>query len=208
MESEEFEQIPWASLVAQQDDGMDKRIYLVVGVVGLLVIAVFGIRLLGGGSQPVPPGPAALGPPPTITSAVEPSAAPPTSPVIAEADLRAEEPVETLAVDRLTEVTAEWFVTDWFTRDGSDETVRSIRSMLAPDVLVDTLPHEGEQPATFVEWAKTVATDVTTERIEVTVAFRVIRETDEGFVRDPVDTVIVTLIRDGDNVSVVTLPES
>ena len=65
MESEEFEQIPWASLVAEQGEGIDRRIYLAVGVVGLLVIAIFGVRLLGGESQPPPIEAAVVEPPAT-----------------------------------------------------------------------------------------------------------------------------------------------
>ncbi len=208
MESEEFEQIPWSNLVAQQDDGIDKRIYLVVGVVGVLVVAVLGMRLIGGSTQPVPPQTAAIDPPPALLVAEEPVSAPPTSMVIAEADLRAEEPLTEAPTDRLTEVTAEWFVTDWFTRDGSEETIRSITATLAPGLLVDVLPHETPDTITFVEWAKSVGSETTAEGIEVTVAYRVITQTDSGFVREPVGMVVVTLNRNGDDVSVVTFPES
>jgi len=207
MESEEFEQIPWANLVAEQDDGIDRRIYLAVGVVGLLVIAVFGMRLLGGGSQPVPPQSAALVPPPTSAAAVEPATAPPTSMVIAESDLRVEEPSIVKPPDRLTEVTAEWFVTDWFTRDGSEETIRSIKAAISPTVILDAIPHEMEgEPATFVEWARTIETEATPDGFDITVAYRAIRETEGGFVRDPVRTVVISLQKDGSAVLVSALP--
>jgi hypothetical protein len=204
MESEEFEQIPWANLVAQQTDGIDKRIYFAVGIVGVLIIAVFGMRLLGGSSQPALPEPVAAELPPTTV--VE--ATPPTSMVIAEADLRADDVSATDPVDRLAEITAEWFVTDWFTRDGSDETIRSIKAVLGPDVASSPLPHESEDiPISFVEWAKTIETELTEDgQIRVTVVYRAIRETAEGFVRDPVATVILSLVRTGDQVTVVSLP--
>ncbi len=206
MESEEFEQIPWANLVAEQNDGIDKRIYMAVGVVGLLVVAVFAMRLVGGGSQPMPPD-APIASPPTSTVTAEDASTPPTSMVIAEADLRVEEAAAPETADRLVEVTAEWFVTDWFTRDGSDETIRSIRSALDPSLAADPLPHESEEePVTFVEWAKTVSLQATADGIDATVAYRVIRETDEGFVREPVATVVVGLLRDGNEVSVAYLP--
>jgi hypothetical protein len=208
MESEEFEQIPWSSLVAQQDDGIDKRIYLAIGVVAVLVIAVLGMRLVGGSPQPVPPQAAVVDTTPTPLVAEEPASTPPTSMIIAEADLRAEEPLAEASADRLTEVTAEWFVTDWFTRDGSEETIRSITATLAPGLLVDTLPHEAPETVAFVEWAKSVGSETTDEGVAVTVAYRVIRRTDSGFVREPVEMVVVTLSRDGDDVSVVALPES
>ena len=207
MEAEEFEQIPWANLVAEQEDGIDRRIYLAAGVVGLLVIAVFGMRLLGGGSQPAPPPVSGLEQPPTSIAVIEPVAPPPTSMVIAEADLRAEEPLVVETPNRLTEVTAEWFVTDWFTRDGSEETVRSIRAAISPTVDLDVLPHETEgEPVTFVEWARTIDTAATTDGVDVTVSYRAIRETENGFVRDPVATVILSLVRNGDRVMVTSLP--
>lgn len=207
METEEFEQIPWASLVAEQDDGVDKRLYLAVGLVGLLVIAVFGMRLVGGGAQPTPPQDAALSPQPSEPIVTPSSLTPPTSVVISEADLRAVELEPLPTSDHLTEVTAEWFVTDWFTRDGSAETVRSVRSALAPTVVVGALPHDDVMAVTFVEWAKALESETTTEGVEVTVAYRMIRQTDDGFVREPVATVVVELKRDGDDVTVVSLPE-
>jgi hypothetical protein len=207
MESEEFEQIPWSNLVAEQDDGIDRRIYLAVGAVGLLVIAVLGMRLLGAGAQPVPPQPAGLELPPTSVAAAEPMPATPTSMIIAEADLRVEEPAAAQASDILVEATAEWFVIDWFTRDGSQETVRSIKAALSSSVVPEAIPHETEgEPVTFVEWARTIASEVTPEGFDITVAYRAIRETEGGFVRDPVKTVVISLQRDGSAVFVSALP--
>lgn len=204
MESEEFEQIPWANLVAKQADGIDKRIYLAVGIVGVLVVAVLGMRLLSGSSQPVAPQ-AVVAEPPPVTF-VEPM--PPTSMVIAEADLRTDELVTEEANDRLVEVTAEWFVTDWFTRDGSNETVRSIKAFISPGLALEAIPHETEdEPVTFVEWAKTIETEIMPNgETKVTVAYRAIRETAEGFVRDPVVTVVLSVVRTGSRVTVDSLP--
>lgn len=204
MESEEFEQIPWANLVARQTDGIDKRIYVAVGIVGVLVIAVLGMRLLSGSSQPVVPQAVTADPPP-VTMA---ESTPPSSMVIAEADLRAEESVKIQAVDPLLEVTAEWFVTDWFTRDGSDETIRSIKAVVSPNLALAAIPHESEdEPVTFVEWARTIETEVMPNgETAVTVAYRAIRETVEGFVRDPVVTVVLSVVRTGNGVTVNALP--
>jgi hypothetical protein len=206
MESEEFEEIPWASLVAKQADGIDKRIYLAVGIVGVLVVALLGMRLLSGSPQPVaPPAVIAEDPPVMIVEST-----PPTSMVIAEADLRAEEPPTAQANDRLVEVTAEWFVIDWYTRDGSDETVRSIKASISPDLAFEAIPHEtADEPVTFVEWAKTIETEVMPNgETKVTVAYRAIRETAEGFVRDPVVTVILSVVRTGSLVTVDSLPNT
>jgi hypothetical protein len=207
MESEEFEQIPWASLAAEQDEGIDRRIYLAAGVVGLLVIAVLGMRLLGGESQPPPIEATVVEPPLTSVVTTETDTGSPTPMVIAEADLRVEEqaPVET--ADMLAEVTAEWFVTDWFTRDGSVETVRSVRAALTPAFQIDTIPHETDGEAvTFVEWAKAVGTEPTTDGVDVTIAYRAIRETEKGFVREPVRIVLLSLQYEGKTVVVSSLP--
>ncbi len=89
---------------------------------------------------------------------------------------------------------------------GSPETIRSIREALATSVVVPSLPHDDVQEASFVEWAKAIASETTPEGVEVTVAYRAIRETEEGFVRDPVSTVVVELEREGEYVSVTRLP--
>lgn len=207
MESEEFEQIPWASLVAEQTEGIDRRIYLAAGLVGLLVVAVFGMRLFGGGSQPPPIEAALAEPPSTSVTAVDPRDGPPMSMIIAEADLRVEEPVSVQTPDVLVAVTAEWFVTDWFTRDGSTETIRSIREVMSPTLEVAAMPHEAEdEPVTFVEWARSVGSEMTDDGIEVTVVYRAIRETEEGFVRDPVRTVLLSLQYLDEAVVVMSLP--
>jgi hypothetical protein len=207
VESEEFEQIPWASLVAEQESGVDTRVYVAVAAVGLLVVGIFGMRLFGSASQPEPPLSANIEVTQATIAPVEPVRASPTSPVIAEADIRAEEPATVLAEDRLTEVIAEAFVTDWYTRDGSPETVRSIRAALSASVASDALPHdEQDSPVTWVEWAKTITSETTSDGTELTIAYRAIRETDDGFVRDPVVAVLVSVVRNGDEIRVVALP--
>lgn len=205
MESEELEQIPWANLVAEQTDGIDKRIYMGVGVVAILVVLIFGMRMFGGSGQPVPLPVESL----PVVTAVEITPTP--SPmVVTEADLRADEaPVPVQASSNLlAEVTAEWFVTDWFTRDGSGETVRSIRAVLSPDLQSMDLPHdEPDADVVFVEWAKTVEIETISQTtVGVTIAYRSIRQTDEGFVRNPVETVVVILDISDDSAMVTALP--
>lgn len=207
MESEEFEQIPWASLVAEQREGVDRRIYLAVGVVGLLVAVVFGMRLFSGGSQPTPPQAVAIEPPTTALAGTIPPSPPQMSMVVAESDLRVDTPGTAQGVDQLVLTTAEWFVIDWFTRDGSQETVRSIKSALSPALAIDTIPHETDgETVTFVEWAKTVDAQVTADSFEVTIAYRAIRETEDGFVRDPVETVSLSIEKQESGLIVTALP--
>ncbi len=209
MEPEELEQIPWANLVAEQTDGIEKRIYAGVGVVGLLVVLILAMRMFGGGGQPVPPHVESF---PSVSAAATVVEVVPTpSPmVVAEADLRAEEaPVPVQAShDILAEVTAEWFVTDWFTRDGSGETVRSIRAVLSPDLRSMDLPHdEPDSGVVFVEWAKTIEIETISQvAVSVTVAYRSIRQTGEGFVRNPVEMVVVILDISEDSAMVTALP--
>lgn len=205
MESEELEQIPWANLVAEQTDGIDKRIYMGVGVVAILVMLIFGMRMFGGSGQPVPLPMESL---PAVTAVeITPT---PSPMVVTEADLRADEaPVPVQASSNLlAEVTAEWFVTDWFTRDGSGETVRSIRAVLSPDLQSMDLPHdEPDADVVFVEWAKTVEIETISQTtVGVTIAYRSIRQTDEGFVRNPVETVVVILDISDDSAMVTALP--
>ena len=91
---------------------------------------------------------------------------------------------------------AEWFVTDYFTVDGSSENERSLRKLLAPEASSLLLPHSGDTPipAMYVEWARSVdVRDIGDALVEVDVVYRTITETDAGFVRDPVSAVVVTV---------------
>lgn len=203
MESEEYEQIPWGNLVADAQPTVDRRIYVVGGVIAAIVAVVLVARMSSPGAAPPPVALAA--PVTTISQAVdiEPTLvanAPPTAPpgVITEADLMAGvEPVDELA-DPLVVLVAEWFVTDFFTMDGSQETLASLEKRLGPDATVD-LPHvEHSGPDQFVEWAKVFAVEPSTEGQQASVAFRTVRATEEGFVRDPVRAVLLELIRDGE----------
>ncbi len=191
VDSEEFEQIPWSALVAEHDDGLDRRVYMVVGVVGVLVAVVFGIRLLGGASgQPTPP---VTLPPQVATDTTEATTT--TRVVVSEADLMADTPDTADAADALrVAALAEWFVTDYFTRDGSPETVRSLRSMMSPIADELDLPHDAGPPTSYVEWARTTGLRYMDPlEVEVEVTFRTITDPGTGFERDPVRAVVVTL---------------
>ena len=193
MDSEEFEQIPWSSLMTDNEGGVDPKIYIAVGVVGLVVAVIFGIRIFGGSSsQPVPPvdtptAQASVTTDPTTTSGL----------IVSEADLMAGPSGATVESLALRQVAfAEWFVTDYFTVDGSSENERSLRALLAPAASTLLLPHSGDTPvpAMYVEWARSVEVrDIGDALMEVDVVYRTITETDAGFVRDPVSAVVVTV---------------
>jgi hypothetical protein len=196
VDSEEFEQIPWSGLVAQAQPSVDPRWYAVGGVVGAIVIVLLVMRMFSGSAppdvvpvlanEPLPeqPVPAPAVEPPTVV----------TEGAITEADLMAiDEPGvvrEDVDVQRLV---AEWFVTDYFTRDGSAETIASLEAVLADVDAAGDLPHHEDDGAeTFVEWARAFAYEYAGEDlVDVSVAFRTVHRGEDGFVRDPVRAVVV-----------------
>ncbi len=194
MDSEEFEQIPWSALVAEQSTGVDRRAYLAIGVVGIVIALVFGVRLFGASTpQPTPP-PAAV-PQPPIEIAETTST---TGVVVSEADLMAGAPeVQPVGGGLELIAIAEWFVTDYFTIDGSPENARAVRALLSPLAGTIDLPHEADPapPVTYVEWARaTDSRQVTEGESSIDVVYRTITDTGGGFARDAVRAVRVTLI--------------
>lgn len=193
MDNEEFEQIPWSSLMTDKAEGVDPKVYIAVGVAGLLIAVIFGIRIFGGSSsQPTPPidtpaAPASVATAPTTSSSL----------IVSEADLMAGLTEASADSQALRHVAfAEWFVTDYYTVDGSSENERSLRDLLAPAASNLLLPHTGDtpSPATYVEWARAVEVrGVGDDMVEVDVVYRTITETDAGFARDPVSAVAVTV---------------
>lgn len=188
MEREELDQIPWSQLAVDADDGVDRRWYVAGVAVGIVVMAVLGVRLLAGsGGQPDP---AAI----PITPATDATSVTTTTSgvIVTEASLRSEESAS--ALDAVA--VAEWFVMDLYTVDGSAETVAAIRDRVDPSLATESLEHD--DPAalrTFVEWAR--AFDVThdAETASVSVAYRMIRDIGGSYERDPVVAVAVDLTR-------------
>jgi hypothetical protein len=198
VDSEEFEQIPWSGLVAQAQPSVDPRWYAVGGVVGAVVIVLLVMRMFSGSAPPdIAPVLANETPPdlpvPVPAPVVEPAPIV-TDGSITEADLMAiDEPgvvQEDVNVQRLV---AEWFVTDYFTRDGSAETIASLEAALADVNAAGNLPHREDDGAeTFVEWARAFAYEYAGEDlVDVSVAFRTVHRGEDGFVRDPVRAVVV-----------------
>jgi hypothetical protein len=104
---------------------------------------------------------------------------------------------------------AEWFVTDYYTVDDSSENERSLKNLLAQTASGLVMPHSGEtsNPATYVEWARSVdVRDIGEEQVEVAVVYRTITETDAGFVRDPVSAVLVTVRSSQTDAGITGLP--
>jgi hypothetical protein len=196
MDPEEFEQIPWSGLVAHAQPAVDPKWYAVGGVVGAIIIVLLAMRMFAGSGPPdVAPILAVDESPersiPTVASE-SPTVA--TEPVVTEADLMAiDEPVVIHDDVDVLRFVAEWFVTDYFTRDGSSETIASLEAALADVDTAAGLPHyEDDDAETFVEWAKAFAYEYPAENIaDVSVAFRTVHRGDDGFIRDPVRAVVV-----------------
>jgi len=203
MEHEEREEIPWSNLVAQVDEGSDRRWYIGAIAVGLVVVAFVGLRFLSATNAGTPPTEPGAQPAPSTTSSTD-TAVRGASLIIAEEDLTSVTAVDTMHVA----TRAEWFVADFFTLDGSQATVADLRDALVDGLDAVDLPHDDDQaPGTFVEWAKAVAVrDLQPSSFEVDVAYRAITEVDDGYVRDPVRFVTVGVSVSGNVPVVTTLP--
>lgn len=115
---EVFERIPWESLQTKPD-----RRWTVYLASGVLVLGAIGVSVGRQMSAPTPPAMSTPSVPAATTVAVPPPVTepPPTSttaPLWSEADLMAL-PAATLEIPALAR--AEWFVSDYFTRDGEEE---------------------------------------------------------------------------------------
>jgi len=206
MDNEEFEQIPWSSLMTDKAQGVDPKVYIAVGVVGLVIAVIFGMRMFGGSStQPVPPVDT-----PAASATVATSSSTTVGLIVSEADLMAGSSAAVGEGLPLRQVAfAEWFVTDYYTVDDSSENERSLKDLLAPSASGLVMPHSGENstPATYVEWARSVdVRDIGEEQVEVDVVYRTITETDAGFVRDPVSAVVVTVRSSPTDAGITGLP--
>ena len=202
-EHEEYEEIPWSSLVAEARGGPDRRWYLVAGGVAVLVVAVVGFRLLGGETrQPVAGAP--VHPETTTTESSQGSL------VVSEAELKPDAEPESDAEPPstgLVRLRAEWFVIDFYTHDGSEETRRSLRAAVDPLVEVESLSIDETGGATFVEWAKAFRIEHTTPgEYTVSVAYRRIRSNGESFEREPVRAVAVPIRMADGEAAVVAVP--
>lgn len=212
MEVEEHEQIPWSHLVAEVEPQVDRRIYLVGGAVASVVLLIVAMRFFGStAAAPVPQEVAAAMPAPTGTEQVATATVPvvvTTVGAISEADLMADVPAGNPASIDTARLVAEWFVTDFFTRDGSTATLASLEERLRSQAS-EALPHGNDmEPNQFVEWAKVFSLVPTAVGQEASVAYRAVRATNDGFVRDPVRAVAVSLFHDGERWLVDSLPTS
>lgn len=164
--SEVFERIPWEMLEPKRND----RQWWVMGLAGAAVLGVLAYSLAGGGSGPVGQPVAdtvaqVAAPVPTPAATAAPPPPPPV--VTAEADLYAVDPER--VIDRAA-AHAEWFVAEYLTVDGSEESSSVLAAMLPAGV---PLPEVAEATRVFVEWVRALQVEETGDlRYRVTVLAR------------------------------------
>ena len=202
MEHEELEQIPWSALVADADDGPDRR-WIWIAAIGLLGVVVYLlVRLLTQGGQPLAEPSTTISEPPVAGCDVDPDGceSPDTTTVgavvISEEDLRAENPTVSLVMDAramAAAARAEWFVSDWHTVDGSVATDDSTRSAFVAGIEPTSAVDAG--PVTYVEWARASSIEESGEGFRVVVLYRQISFEDEGgWVRNDVRADAVDIV--------------
>ncbi len=231
---EEFEHIPWASLVAETRDPRVRWLGVGVGVVLAVVLGLVVVRVIGGGGEGtiVVPGessggttvaasPAAEVPPPPVTTTIQP----PSPRLYSEAELLADSSVgPSTGADGVDEADvmalipqfetsavaarAEWFVTDFFTVDGDAVGRESVRAALPAGAVAAA--EDAGAGVSYVEWARVVSVEQTdVGRFTVTVVFRTLAGVDRASLRrQPVRAVAVGVaVDEAGAVGVVDLPE-
>lgn len=199
---DEYEEIPWTTLLSEHRQGRARTLYLAAAVIVAAVVGFVGIRWFaapGHGEEPA----LAATVETTTTGAVDGEPAPaattavvtPTTTVLSEADLMATPSamVELAAVAR-----AEWFVTDYFTVDGP--VPEELVSAFVNDAALPDLPGGVDADISYVEWARAFDIRATERGYAVSVVFRSLTEEPDGaFVRGPVRAVdVLVAVEDGE----------
>ncbi|MGB5431398.1 MAG: hypothetical protein WBN71_04010 [Acidimicrobiia bacterium] len=202
---DEYEEIPWSTLLSEHQQGRTKTLYLAAAVIVAVVLGFVGIRWLtapghgDGGAVAAQadtttvPGAGAVESTTTATS---------TTAILSEADLMAVEPsiLELSAVAR-----AEWFVTDYFTVDGP--LPEELISAFVNDAMLPDLPSPSDADISYVEWARAFDIRPTESGYAVSVVFRSLTEEPGGaFIRSPVRAVDVLVAVDDGETAIADLP--
>lgn len=196
VEEEHFDSIPWSSLIPQTQN-RPWLVYVAAGAIVAVVVGMLAARSVGDAGPVATPVTEITSPPVTAP------APPPSSGLISEADLRADLPPGIIGADAAA-MRAEWFVTDYFTRDGAGGREAELAGALGRPV-----PDTNAGATSYVEWAR--AWDTVPEgdsRYRVVVAFRSITETESGFARGLVHAAAVRVqVGSNGGTRVVDLPE-
>ena len=201
MNMDEYEEIPWSTLLSEHRRGRAKTAYIAAGVLVAVVIGFVGIqRLTAPGHGEAAPTAVPMETTTSVAPAVVTEST--TTTVLTEADLMAIEPAtaEYGAVAR-----AEWFVTDYFTVDGP--VPEELLSAFVNDAVVPDLPRPDDAGTSYVEWARAYAVHPTADGYAVSVVFRSLTEEPDGsFIRGPVRAVEVLVAVEGDETAIAELP--
>ena len=201
---DEYEEIPWSTLLTEDRQGRAKTLYLAAAVIAAVVVGFVGIRWFtapGHGDDAALAAPVESTTTTVITEASAPSSTSTTG-VLSEADLMAVQPsiAELFAVAR-----AEWFVTDYFTVDGPIP--EELISAFVNDAALPTMPDTEDADISYVEWAKAFDIRPTAHGYAVSVVFRSLTEEPDGaFIRSPVRAVDVLVAVDGGQTAIEDLP--
>ncbi len=204
MSSEQYEEIPWAQLLA--DDQQRRRRTRWITVAVLTILALLAVAAIRRSAAPEPaaamPAPASTSAPSSTTSTTGTTTSlANTGMVVSEAALRAT--TTSVLVDEIVKLRAETFVADYFTVDGDPAVVAELEASLAAGVDLPQLPHDDPQrPAermSFVERADAYSWyQIADDRWIVGVAFRTLYTTDgTTWTRSPVHAVAVGVVLDG-----------
>jgi hypothetical protein len=194
--AEEHEEIPWSMLVDHDRRTRSRFWYALAAVIIAAVGGVSAIRWVEGRRHGEMPAVVA----PTVTTAAPTTT---TTSLATEAGLLVADPVD----DRMAAIaTAEWFVTDYFTRDGV--ALPDLADLLAADAPVPDVPeYTAGGPVSFVEWARATATRPCPNGLVVTVLFRTLYPNQDGRIeRSAVHAVDVIVLTGDDATAVADLP--
>jgi hypothetical protein len=192
---EVYERIPWETLEEKKPD----RQWMMLAVAGAIVLGALAYTWTSSRAAPAPattvvaPAPASTAPvaaappaapvaPATSAAMASPPASPAPAPVMtAEADLYAVHPER--AIDRAA-AHAEWFVAEYLTVDGSEESHAALSALLPAGV---PLPVAPDGSRVFVEWVRAVSVEEIGElAFRVTVLARSLAAAAGGdYVRQP-----------------------
>ena len=181
--NEVYERIPWETLEQKSPD----RQWMLFVVAGAIVLGAVAYSFMS--NRPVAPAPSATpeitadlaAPVVTVPPVIAPLPVPATAgpEVISEADLYAIEPARLL--DQAT-AHAEWFVAEFFTLDGSEESTQTLASLLPTGI---PAPTSEDDARVFVEWVRAVDVEqIGPLRFRVSVLVRSLRaDGDDVYVR-------------------------
>ncbi len=201
---DEYEEIPWSTLLTEDRQGRTKTLYLAAAVIAAVVVGFVGIRWLtapGHGDDVALAAPVESTTTAVVTEAST-SSSTSTTGVLSEADLMAVQPsiAELFAVTR-----AEWFVTDYFTVDGPIP--EELISAFVNDAALPNLSASDDADISYVEWAKAFGIRPTARGYAVSVVFRSLTEEPDGaFIRSPVRAVDVLVAVDDGQTAIEDLP--